>query len=1237
MLKFALITVIAAASLFTQNLIQNGDFEAVESDIPAGWTIAPYGGKNTVPTAATDGNIRGKASAHMKHENASAQAGSKAIVLITRAKIGVIGGTEYRLRFAARSPVAGQTLTAYYYTDPSVSPHFYKLKTFTLTDAWKQYDFVLKLPSADEWKDRSLSMRFDIAFGEVFIDDAVLEVNPNEAVKPLAVRPVIPGRKNLLQNSSFEIGAEEYALSRAQYLRGRDSSDIEAAQPVIDAAEKMYGSASVRIDNPNGDGLLFCSRDIPITPGKKYTLSGSFKTAGGIKIAALGLLSILDTGKRKGANVWSEIGSEWKRISVTFDAPADHYYYSLQIGNIPEGHGKTPPPVKHQAGTLWIDGLMLVEGASAAYEPDDWEIGIVLMTNRYYAYTPKEPYRVRFKALNNTGADVPVKFRYSVRDKYFDSIVRKAETAVFTVRGKDTGEIIEDINPGRYGMFVMEYELINAGTGALLDVYSFDYAVIENIMAIPAPKGFTSGGQGNFRANWFAMSWATQPTLAYHGATIAESYDFLANVGDRWYRCWDFGWGHNEVDEGAYEWQVIDRQIEELSKRGIKIVASFDTLIVDEKNPQKIYAEVPKWSQERFGVTDGKGSMKCRVSVPSVEIWARYFTECVKRYKGKVRAYEIFNEPNLWLSPEQYVSFLKAAYEIVRENDPDTLVVGFCATGDLGGQLLKFVKECMRLGAKDYYDVLSFHPYNAKLDSSPTAAEDQIKSIRAALDEIGDNAKQIWNSELFYLEDGLKEYFYGSLAVKGHQFARRLLIDQFHGVARSACLDTGYNRARIAPLSHDIGRKPIPSQFFVINNAWARFFEGAKPLKQIPLAGKNKLYVYERTDGPVAAYWNYSYDTGGNAALVIAGKGKIDLFDLMGNPLVKEAQGNAYTLDAVSEPVYIKPKGIARAEFLSIVDKAEMEFKVPVTVSGRMDYQDGALGIRADVMNYKSEARSLRVAPISMDNTFRADPVSIDIAARGSRAVFIPITITKPFISTAVTYAVSASAERYDLPPFALRYRPIARAVRSAAPVIDGVLGGDEWAGAPVVLNGADHIRNASPSVWGGSTDISGTVSFSWDNNALYLGIQVKDDKRGDRMGSRNVWNSDCIELFIDTAPDTEAASPGFNAQSCQLVIGLPTEKAPELIVQKASGLLDVDAAQLTARTKTIPGGYGLELAIPWKELGITPSENTMLGFDVCLSDSDGAARKLSLVWSGAADYYNSRLNFGRLLLSPRK
>ena len=119
--------------------------------------------------------------------------------------------------------------------------------------------------------------------------------------------------------------------------------------------------------------------------------------------------------------------------------------------------------------------------------------------------------------------------------------------------------------------------------------------------------------------------------------------------------------------------------------------------------------------------------------LPPEKAWSDFVYNLVRHCKGRVRYYEIVNEPNLFMSPENYTRYLKLAYDAAKKADPSCRIVGICSTGDLGGRLGDFIEACGKLGAFRSLDILSFHPYSAQLDSYPTPAEAQLRAIRCRL------------------------------------------------------------------------------------------------------------------------------------------------------------------------------------------------------------------------------------------------------------------------------------------------------------------------------------------------------------------------------------------------------------------------------------------------------------------------------------------------------------------------
>jgi len=68
-----------------------------------------------------------------------------------------------------------------------------------------------------------------------------------------------------------------------------------------------------------------------------------------------------------------------------------------------------------------------------------------------------------------------------------------------------------------------------------------------------------------------------------------------------------------------------------------------------------------------------------------------------------------------------------------------------------------------------------------------------------------------------------------------------------------------------------------------------------------------------------------------------------------------------------------------------------------------------------------------------------------------------------------------------------------------------------------------------------------------------------------------------------------------------------------------------------------ITGGYTVELAIPWSNLGVTPSAGMTVGFDVGNNNSDGASgRNSQLVWHGTDQNWQDTSAFGDVQLSSQ-
>ena len=152
--------------------------------------------------------------------------------------------------------------------------------------------------------------------------------------------------------------------------------------------------------------------------------------------------------------------------------------------------------------------------------------------------------------------------------------------------------------------------------------------------------------------------------------------------------------------------------------------------------------------------------------------YADYAAAVATRYQGRIRFYQIWNEPNIYdewgnqpVDPEAYTRLLCAAYQRLKQVDPNIVVVSgaLAPTAELGAPLESggnnlndtiFLQRMYAAGAARCFDVLSVQGYG--LWSGPTDhrlrplivnyGRNQI--IRDLMVTNGDAHKAIWISEM---------------------------------------------------------------------------------------------------------------------------------------------------------------------------------------------------------------------------------------------------------------------------------------------------------------------------------------------------------------------------------------------------------------------------------------------------------------------------------------------------------
>ncbi len=137
-----------------------------------------------------------------------------------------------------------------------------------------------------------------------------------------------------------------------------------------------------------------------------------------------------------------------------------------------------------------------------------------------------------------------------------------------------------------------------------------------------------------------------------------------------------------------------------------------------------------------------------RPTIEHLDEWLRFVRKTVERYKGRVPAWQVWNEPNLqnfWEdpNPSHYARLLKATYAEIKRADPEAQVV-WGATSRLDWT---FVEPALA-EAEGGFDVMAIHPYGY---GDPRAPEvyipDALDELRLLMAKFGAEDKPIWFTE----------------------------------------------------------------------------------------------------------------------------------------------------------------------------------------------------------------------------------------------------------------------------------------------------------------------------------------------------------------------------------------------------------------------------------------------------------------------------------------------------------
>lgn len=232
------------------------------------------------------------------------------------------------------------------------------------------------------------------------------------------------------------------------------------------------------------------------------------------------------------------------------------------------------------------------------------------------------------------------------------------------------------------------------------------------------------------------------------------------------WRLWDSGvaWPQVEPEPDKWDFTLLDRYVQ--------IAAEHDVEIVLTLGLTPTWASARPWEPSAYG--RGNAAEPSRLAD-----WEDYVRIVATRYKGAIRSYEIWNEPNIRAnfsgSPEEMLQLSRTAYEVMKRVDPRITVVSPSATTSAG---VAWLNEFLAQGGCKYSDVIGYHFYVTP--DLPEAMISLIKKVKGLLHSRGCENKPLWNTESGWA----KPKHFSSDAEAAGYLMRTYLVNWLMGVER---------------------------------------------------------------------------------------------------------------------------------------------------------------------------------------------------------------------------------------------------------------------------------------------------------------------------------------------------------------------------------------------------------------------------------------------------------------------
>ncbi len=199
-----------------------------------------------------------------------------------------------------------------------------------------------------------------------------------------------------------------------------------------------------------------------------------------------------------------------------------------------------------------------------------------------------------------------------------------------------------------------------------------------------------------------------------------------------WWRMWDANvdWSRVEPSPGVFNFSLLDEYVALAQQHNVKLIY--------------VLGNTPAWASSDPTHVGTEGVPGGTAPPLQLQAWQDFVTAVATRYKGRIAAYEIWNEANLsgyWTgSVSDMLLLAQSAFSTIKHIDPQATVL---APSVVAGSGLDWMSQFLASGGAAFGDAIAYHLYDkAKLPEQAVQFYEQVLAIAQHW------GKEVWDTEV---------------------------------------------------------------------------------------------------------------------------------------------------------------------------------------------------------------------------------------------------------------------------------------------------------------------------------------------------------------------------------------------------------------------------------------------------------------------------------------------------------